>query len=133
MKKDNVWKWNQEHEDAFQVLKAKLIERPILAIYNREAETELHTDASKEGVGGIPLQRCKEDGSFRPVAYCSIRTSPEEKHYHSYELETLAVVRSLEKFRVYLLGREFKIVSDCSALRSTFIKRDQRKSCLEHR
>lgn len=102
LKKDAVWIWVQAHEDAFQLLKSKLVERPILAIYNYEAETELHTDASKDGVGGMLLQHCKEDGTFRPVAYCSRRTSPEEKYYHSYELETLAVIRSLEKFRVYL-------------------------------
>lgn len=124
LKKDISWEWSQEQESSFQVLKAKLVERPILAIYDREAVTELHTDASKDGVGGILLQQSKEGDSFRPVAYCSRRTSPEERFYHSYELETLAVIRSLEKFRVYLLGKEFKIVTDCSALRSTFLKRD---------
>lgn len=124
LKKDSTWVWGPEQDNAFQVLKSKLIDRPVLAIYDHDAETELHTDASKDGVGGILLQRCKDSGFLRPIAYCSRRTSPEEKHYHSYELETLAVIRSLEKFRVYLLGREFKIVTDCSALRSTFMKRD---------
>lgn len=123
LKKDCVWDWNNDREVAFQTLKTLLTERPILAIYNQDAETELHTDASKDGVGGILLQKAHE-GNFMPVAYCSRRTSPEERHYHSYELETLAVVRSLEKFRVYLLGKTFKVVSDCSALRSTFLKRD---------
>ena len=105
-------------------MKAKLVDRPILSIYDPSAETELHTDASRVGVGGILLQRASSSDSFRPVAYFSRQTSPEEKNFHSYELETLAVVSSLRKFRVYLLGMEFKVVSDCSALRSTFSKRD---------
>lgn len=122
--KDTTWQWGQAQENAFEVLKSKLVDRPTLAFYDREAETELHTDASKDGIGGILLQRDKQTGQYRPIAYYSRKTSPEERFYHSYELETLAVVKSLEKFRVYLLGKEFRIVSDCSALRSTFIKRD---------
>lgn len=56
--------------------------------------------------------------------YFSRQTSKEEQRYHSYELEKLAVVASLKQFRVYLLGLNFKIVTDCNALRSTLTKRD---------
>lgn len=118
------WAWEEEQELAFEDLKNRLVDRPILSIFDPTAETELHTDASKVGVGGILMQRCPGDEHFRPVAYYSRQTSPEEKHFHAYELETLAVVCSLKKFRVYLLGQTFKIITDCSALRSTFSKRD---------
>ncbi|CAG9137171.1 unnamed protein product [Plutella xylostella] len=124
LKKDAGWEWSSSQEKAFEDLKARLVDRPILAIYDPNAETELHTDASKIGVGGILLQRCSANDAFRPVAYYSRQTSPEEKNFHSYELETLAVVCSLRKFRIYLLGKKFKIITDCSALRSTFSKRD---------
>lgn len=124
LKKDAKWSWSVAEESAFQTLKQKLTSRPILAIYDPEAETELHTDASKVGVGGILMQKAQNSNSFKPVAYYSRQTSPEEKNFHAYELETLAVVGSLKKFRVYLLGKAFKIVTDCSALRSTFSKRD---------
>lgn len=63
-----MWEWRLEQESAFQVLKSRLVERPILAIYNREADTEVHTDAIKDGIGGILLQKSEIDGSFRPVA-----------------------------------------------------------------
>lgn len=96
-----------------------------MSIFDPTAETELHTDASKVGIGGgILVQRTRGKNSFQPVAFYSRQTTPEEKNFHSYELETLAVVCSLKKFRVYLMGKEFKIVTDCSALRSTFEKRD---------
>jgi hypothetical protein len=124
LKKDTAWEWSDSQEQAFEALKSKLVERPVLSIYDPAAETELHTDASRLGVGGILLQRSSGSEPFHPVAYFSRQTSPEEKNFHSYELETLAVVCALRKFRVYLLGREFKIVTDCSALRSTFSKRD---------
>lgn len=125
LKRDAVWTWTDEQENSFKTLKEKLIDRPVLAIYDPNGETELHTDASKYGVGGILLQRVKgSSDSFRPVAFYSRQTSPEERNFHAYELETLAVVCSLRKFRVYLLGQNFKIITDCSALRSTFTKRD---------
>lgn len=120
--KDATWTWAES--EAFQTLKNRLITRPVLAIYDPAAETQLHTDASKLGVGGVLLQRSRSSDPFRPVAFYSRKTSPEEKCFHAYELETLAVICSLKKFRVYLLGLEFKIITDCSALRSTFSKRD---------
>lgn len=45
----------------------------------------------------------------------SKKTTDAERKYSSYELETLAVIEALKKFRVYL-GKTFKIVIDCSAL-----------------
>lgn len=122
-KKAVAWCWGNEQQRAFDILKQRLISRPILAIYKQGAEIELHTDASQLGLGGILLQQQTEN-DLKPIAYFSRQTTKEEQKYHSYELETLAVVSSLQRFRVYLLGVRFKIVSDCSALRATFIKRD---------
>jgi transposase InsO family protein len=61
---------------------------------------------------------------FRVVAYYSKQSTREQKYYHSYELETLAVVSALRYFRVYLIGIKFRVVTDCSALRTTFAKKD---------
>ncbi|CAB3232410.1 unnamed protein product [Arctia plantaginis] len=124
LRKDAAWEWSDAQETAFLALKKSLINRPILAIFNQNAELELHTDATKVGVGSMLLQRVQGSNDLKPVAYYSRQTSPEEKICHSYELETLAVICSLKKFRVYLLGKTFKIVTDCSALHSTFQKRD---------
>lgn len=124
LKKDALWDWGDLQDRAFEELKTRLITRPILTIYDPKGILELHTDASKIGIGGILFQKITEEDSLRPIAYYSRQTSPEEKHFHSYELETLAVVDSLRKFRVYLVGKEFVIKTDCSALRSTFVKRD---------
>lgn len=66
----------------------------------------------------------QSDGSIKPIAYYSRVTSKEEQFYHSYELETLAVVESLKRFRIYLTGIPVKVVTDCAALRTTLIKKD---------
>lgn len=122
-KKDVEWQWGPDQEVAFQTLKQRLVERPVLGIYDKDAKTELHTDASSIGLGGI-LMQYQRDGSLKPIAYFSRVTSAEEKHYHSYELETLAVVESLKRFRIYLTGIPVKVVTDCAALRTTLIKKD---------
>lgn len=124
LKRDVKFVWSEDQENAFQNLKATLTKRPILAYYNPAYETQLHTDASKIGVAGILLQRKNKDTPFQAVAYYSRQTSPEEMHFSSYDLETLAVVSSLQRFRVYLLGIRFEIVTDCNSLRATFEKRD---------
>ncbi|XP_075990295.1 uncharacterized protein LOC142985939 [Anticarsia gemmatalis] len=124
LRKDAVWQWADVQNSAFSLLKEKLTSRPVLALYDPTLETELHTDASSLGVGGILMQWQRDTRVLKPVCYFSRQTTPEEKHLHSYELETLAVVSSLKKFRVYLLGLHFKIFTDCAALRTTLTKRD---------
>lgn len=123
-KAEVAWSWGEENETAFLEIKSKLVTRPVLALYNAEFITEVHCDASKMGVGGILLQKPNEGTPLRPVAYFSRQTTREEEVWHSYELETMAVVMSLKKFRVYLIGIEFKVITDCNALRATLTKRD---------
>ncbi|KMQ83225.1 retrovirus-like pol polyprotein, partial [Lasius niger] len=56
------------------------------------------------------------DGLWAPVSYYSQSTNAAEKNYHSFELEMLAVLRSIERFHVYLYGIDFTVVTDCHAL-----------------
>lgn len=122
LRKDIKWAWGPDQENSFRKLQSELVRKPTLALYDPNLTTELHTDACKLGVAGILLQR--HDSVLKPVAYFSRQTTPEEQNYSSYDLETLAVVLSLHKFRVYLIGIPFKIVTDCNSLRATFQKRD---------
>jgi hypothetical protein len=123
LKKDQVWRWTDEEEAAFQKLKIMLVERPVLALHKPGAMTEVHTDASALGVAGILLQK-QDDGKLHPVAYYSRQTSEAESKYHSYELETLAVVESLKKFRSYLIGVQFTVVTDCNSLKASSSKKE---------
>lgn len=70
------------------------------------------------------LLQQQTDNCWKPVMYYSRQTTKEEQRYHSYELETLAVVNAMRQFRVYLLGMQFTVITDCNAVRSTLLKRD---------
>ncbi|GFW70934.1 retrovirus-related Pol polyprotein from transposon 17.6 [Trichonephila clavipes] len=109
--------------DAFEKLKKLLTENPVLSIFLQGKTAELHTDASQQGYGAVLLQEA-EDGKLHPVQYMSQKTTPAEEKYSSYELEVLAVVNALKKFRTYLLGNHFKIITDCSAFQKTMDKKD---------
>ena len=116
------WIWGLEHTKAVKEIKDVLCTRPVLAIYNPDLPTEVHTDASSVGLGAMLIQM--DNNVKRVVSYYSRKTTAEEEKYHSYDLETLAVVTALRVYRVYLLGIKFTVVTDCSAIRATAAKKD---------
>lgn len=101
----------------------ELTSEPVLTIFNPDLPTEVHTDASSIGYGAVLLQ-VHPDSKKHVVAYFSRSTQGAESNYHSYELETLAVVKALKNFRHYLVGLKFVVVTDCNALKSTERKKD---------
>jgi len=75
------------------------------------------------GFGAILLQKdC--DTLLHPINFMSKKTTQTQQRYHSYELEFLAIVEAMKKFRSYLLGLQFKIVTDCAAFTKTLDKRE---------
>lgn len=123
MAKNIPFIWEKEQEKSFEILKNALTNKSILAIYNPEGYTEVHIDACINGVAGVLMQR-QLDGKLHLVSYYSRKTSKEEAKYHSYELEALAIVCMLERFRVYLIGIYFIIKTDCNRLKLLADKRD---------
>lgn len=124
LKKNHQFHFGNVEKSAFESLKHALTSHPVLHIFIPDAYTELHTDASREGYGGILLQKSGVDQQLHPVCYMSRKTTDAEKNYSSYELEALAVIHAVKKFRVYLLGTQFLLVTDCKALTQTLEKKD---------
>lgn len=122
IKKNATFKFEFVENSAFETLKRHLSSKPVLAIYSPQAETELHY-ASASVFRGILLQK-QNDNTWRPISFWSQRTTPAESRYHSFELECLAAVYALKKFHIYLVGRKFKIITDCDSFRLTLSKKD---------
>ncbi|XP_064461755.1 uncharacterized protein K02A2.6-like [Ornithodoros turicata] len=110
-KKSVPWEWTETVDQAFEHLKLKLAEQPCLAFYDLEAETEVITDASPVGIGGILMQRQK-DGSMKPIAYASRSLTDTERRYSQIEREALGCVWAIEHFHIYLWGRSFILTTD---------------------
>ena len=117
--RDGSFNWTDECTRVFTVLKDKLINPPVLTVYSPLRETELHTDRSTSGFLSVLLQR-QEDGNFTRSSKCT--TSAEGK-FHNFELETLAIIYALRRFRIYLEGILFIIVIDCNSLALTLSRK----------
>ncbi|GBP44073.1 Retrovirus-related Pol polyprotein from transposon 17.6 [Eumeta japonica] len=122
-RKGSEFMWTPEHELIRQNLIKYLTSEPLLTIFDHNLPIKLHTDASSIGYGAVLLQ-VHPDSRKHAVAYFSKVTQGAESKYHSYELETLAVVKAVQNFRHYLVGLEFTIVTDCNALKATERKKD---------
>ncbi|GFU36130.1 retrovirus-related Pol polyprotein from transposon 297 [Trichonephila clavipes] len=119
LRKDTPFNFDVKQNASFDELKRLLCQKPVLGIYRQNCETEIHTDASMDGLDAVLLQRSPDDNSLHPIYYMSRKTSETERKYTSYELEVLAIIEALKKFKVYILGMPFKIITDCNAFTKT--------------
>ncbi|CAC5385151.1 unnamed protein product [Mytilus coruscus] len=105
-----------QFEHAFDLLKIKLTNSPILTHPNFNKELILDTDASNVALGGVLSQR-HDDGKEKVIAYASRSMSKSERRYCVTRKELLAVVYFMKYFKPYLYGRKFTIRTDHSSLR----------------
>ncbi|CAB4408573.1 unnamed protein product [Rhizophagus irregularis] len=115
-KKDTEFEWKEEQQVAFDILRTKLIEKPILVYPDFDKEFMLITDGSKIGLGAV-LAQMNEDNKEIVVAYASRSTVGAEKNYPPTELECLAVFWGIKHFQKYLVGRKFIVITDHAALK----------------
>ena len=115
-KKEVKWEWSKECQLAFEALKQKLIQAPVLVYPDFEQKFILETDASLCGLGAVLSQM--RESSLHPVSYASRSLSKPEKNYSISELETLAVVWAIQHYRAYLYGHEVTVVTDHSAVKA---------------
>ena len=90
----------------------------------------LDTDASGTGIGASlsQIQYCEKSGKEeeRPIAHASKSLTKAQRQYCVTRKELLAVVYFVQYFRHYLLGRDFVIRTDHSALRWVMSFKDPR-------
>jgi hypothetical protein len=117
LQKDTPLEWTEERNTAFEILKKKLIEAPILQFPNFEKEFILCTDASGKGVGAV-LAQLNDEGKEIVIAYASKTMNKAEQNYPITEQECLAIIWGVQHFHKFLIGRKFTIVTDHSALKT---------------
>ena len=109
--------WSPACKAAFEELKKRLVEAPVLVFPNFGRGFVLETDASGLGLGAVLAQE-QEDGTTRPIAYASRTLQQHEKNYGSTELEGLGVVWAVKHFHPYLYGHHCDVYTDHQALKA---------------
>nr|GEY13591.1 reverse transcriptase domain-containing protein [Tanacetum cinerariifolium] len=90
LKKDTSFFFSKECVEAFQTLKKKLTEAPILVAPDWDRPFELMCDASDFAIGAVLGQG--HEKHFRPIHYASKTITEAKSHYTTTEKEMLAVV-----------------------------------------
>ncbi|GJW09666.1 reverse transcriptase domain-containing protein [Tanacetum coccineum] len=128
LEKNTPFIFSEECIQAFQTLKKKLTEAPILIAPNWDQPFELMCDASDYAIGAVLGQRIEKH--FRPIHYASKTMTEAESNYTTTEKEMLAVVYAFEKFRSYLIMNKSIVYTDHSALKYLFAKKDAKARLL---
>lgn len=90
-KKNKEFKWTEWQEEAFNTLRKKLCQAPILSLPEGTNDFVVYSDASLSGLDCVLMQRGKV------IAYASRLLKPHEKSYPTHDLELVAVVLLLNR------------------------------------
>ncbi|GKB43174.1 putative reverse transcriptase domain-containing protein [Tanacetum coccineum] len=106
--KSKTFDWGKERKLAFQTLKDKLCNAPVLTLPDRPKEFVVYYDASRIGLGCVLMQR------GQVIAYASRHLKIHEKNYTTHDLELGAVMFALKIWIYYLYGtKSFFSDYDC--------------------
>nr|GEV45170.1 reverse transcriptase domain-containing protein [Tanacetum cinerariifolium] len=125
LKKETPFVFSKECIDAFNTLKKKLTEAPILVVPDWNLPFELMCDASDYVIGKVLGQR--KTKHFQPIHYASKMMTEAQIHYTTTEKEMLAVVYVFEKFQPYLVLSKSIVYTDHSALKYLLNKQDAKQ------
>ena len=103
LKKDQTFEWTDNCQEAFEELKKRFNEEPVLMMPDQSQLFQIETDASKYATGAV-LTQLYSNGDRHPVSFISRTFSPAERNYEIYDCELLAIIRVLEEWRHYIQG-----------------------------
>lgn len=110
LKKGKRFEWTEEAQKSWDDIRSCLIKSPIISCPNFEKPFTIACDASGVGLGAV-LSQESERGEV-VVAYASRTLSRGEQNFSATERECLAVVWAIEKFRPYVEGTQFTVITD---------------------
>lgn len=108
--------WSEVANEAFNELKQAMITAPVLHTPDFSRSFYIHCDASHTGVGGV-LMQLTDSGEEVPISYMSKKLNPCQRNYSVTEKECLAAILCIKKFRAYVEGQSFTVITDHASLK----------------
>ncbi len=97
------FRWNDQCQEAFEKLKTRLTQAPILVKADIQRPFIVTTDASHTHVGGV-LSQVQSDGSNKAIGYFSRKLKGAEFRFSATDMEALAVVLTCRHFGDTICG-----------------------------
>lgn len=107
--------WSEEAEQALNSIKGILTSPPVLANPDFSKQFVIESDASAVAAGAVLVQY--QEGVRRPIAFFPRKFSATQMKYSATERECLAVILAIEKFRHFVEGTQFRVVTDAQSLK----------------
>ena len=117
-KKGAIFKWTKECDNAFKLLKEKLMEEPVLISPQVNKDYVIHCDDSKYSYSGILQQTKSGTDEFAPVAYFSGNFDKTQVKWNIMEKEAYAIYKSVKRFAFYITGAKTTVFSDHKPLKN---------------
>ena len=102
------------HVEAFEKVKNEICNTVTNHHFNVKLNTRVKCNASQLGLGASIEQDHR--GNWKTVAFASRFLNVAELKYSTSELELLGLVWALDHFKIYLLGKQFSILTDHKAI-----------------
>ena len=116
LRKNNTLGWTEKHTDIVKKLKTECQQLPCLRLPEPEDNLILQTDASDKTWAAVLKTDLNEICGYHSGTF-----SEREENYNTMEKELLAIIRGITKWRLFLLPKSFKVLTDNQAA-TTFVK-----------
>lgn len=110
--------WGKAQNDAHAALCNSLCDLPVLVILNWQESFYLEVDASNVGIGAVIRQ------GHGVVEYGSKALTESDEKYSTTEKDIFSAVYFCDKFRYYLTGSRFVLVTDHEPFVFLYRRRD---------
>ena len=105
-KKDVVWSWDSNHQQAWLAVKGLIKANVELKLFDPTKPVVVTVDASQRGIGAALLQQGE------PIEFASCSMTETQQRYAQIEKEFLAIQFGLKRFHQYVYGQRVVVETD---------------------
>ena len=98
-KKDQKWKWENKHQQAFDELKEGLFKAPLLGYFDPTKRLIIKTNASDHTTAAMISQEIEEE--LQPLGFMSKKMTSAKQNYTITEKEMVAIIQAVKEWRKY--------------------------------